>query len=94
MLVTATDVGRNNFQNNAVIAFAFAQRQLWEINVLNFHNSGFDVGHTTIVSHCFVLLNGKYGLVDMVTGTSADRLFMENCGLSFGRGHYNGQRPG
>jgi hypothetical protein len=51
MLVTATNVGGNNFKNDAVLAFAVAELELGEIDALNFDDSRTHVSHSAVTCH-------------------------------------------
>jgi hypothetical protein len=55
MLVAATNVGGNNLENDTVFAFAIPDRQLWEVNTLNFYDAGAHISHPTVACHAFTL---------------------------------------
>jgi hypothetical protein len=48
MLVAAADVGSNNFKNDAMLALPGTDRQLGEVNRLDFHLSGTHIGDAAI----------------------------------------------
>jgi hypothetical protein len=51
VLVAATNIGRNNFKDNAVLAFPVADCELGIIDGLNFNLTGFDIGDAVILTH-------------------------------------------
>jgi hypothetical protein len=56
VLIAATDVGRNDLQDDPMVALALAQRQHWEVDGLDFHPTGSQVHDTTIACHRYFLL--------------------------------------
>ena len=51
MLVATTDISRNNFKDNAVLAFPVADCEFGIIDWLNFNLTGFDISDALILTH-------------------------------------------
>jgi hypothetical protein len=62
MLVAATNVGGNNFENDAVFAFAIPKFQLREIDTLNFYDAGAHISYPTVACHALTLLGFRAAL--------------------------------
>src|SRR5262249_26306565 len=70
VLVAATNIGGDNLKDDAVLAFAVAERKLGEIYILNFDDAGAHVSYATIACHAFVsLIKGEF-----TSGTSMPRV--------------------
>ena len=67
VLVAATNVGGNNFENDAVFAFAIPERQLGEVDALNFHDAGAHVSYSAVACHALTLLLARFQLTRMLT---------------------------
>jgi hypothetical protein len=53
VLVTATDIGGDHFENNPMVTFTVAKGQLWKINRLYFYHAGSDVRYAFVSGHGF-----------------------------------------
>jgi hypothetical protein len=51
VLVTAADIGGDDFQNDAVLALPGTQRKLRIIDTVDFDNARFNIDYTPITSH-------------------------------------------
>jgi hypothetical protein len=60
MLIAATNIGGNNFKNNAMFTFTRAQGKLGIFNFLDGYFAGFNIGYTVILAHCDVFCSEEF----------------------------------